>query len=83
MKSSKRAETKTSTVPYHRLLSLRGQIDEIDAALRCSERPLSASKRYALPPVALIASRKAVEAELEVAEHQWRTSRPWAGARAA
>ncbi|HVA23441.1 MAG TPA: hypothetical protein VMW62_03535 [Chloroflexota bacterium] len=82
MKALKTARKPEPLVPYHRLLSLRGQIDEIDAALR-SDRHFCATGRLQLPPMALIALRQAVHAELETAEHQWQASHRGAAARAA
>lgn len=53
-------------VPYHHLLSLRAQLDEIDLGLR---QP----GRYTAPPLALIALRKALQAQLDTAERAWHT----------
>jgi len=66
MKASTKTLRSESVVPYHRLLSLRGQVDEIDQAL-------SHPSRCTPAPLALTALRKAVQAELDVAERQWRT----------
>jgi len=77
------AKIQASLVPYHRLLSLRGQLDEIEAALRCSKQ-LSHPGRYRqLPPLALLALRKAIQAELEAAELQWKAQRAASRKRAA
>lgn len=57
----------TARFPYHRLLSLRGQVEELEAALARPEADLSPR----LPALALSALRAAVAAELEAAEREW------------
>ena len=64
MTTRAKADESEALVPYHRLLSLRGQLDEIDLALR---QP----GRYSPPPLALTALKKALQVELDAAERGW------------
>ena len=75
MKAPATTTTPWAPVPYYRLLSLRGHLEEIDAALGHPSQPGRIGRRAQLPPLALRALRKVLAAELETAEAEWRTPR--------
>lgn len=68
MTTRAKADAPEALIPYHHLLSLRAQLDEIDFGLR---QP----SRYSAPPLALIALRKALQVQLDAAERAWHTPR--------